>query len=46
MYNDLLGEKSVADKEAVNHPRVMIMDEINRKMMMENAIKTICAFEN
>ncbi len=25
--------------------RVMIMDEINRKMLMENSIKTICEYE-
>ena len=46
MYNDLLGEKSLADKEAVSHPREMIMDEVNRKMVMENAIRTICAYED
>lgn len=46
VYNDLLGEKSLADKESITYPRIMIMDEVNRKMMMENAIKTICAFEN
>lgn len=46
VYNDLLGEKTHAEKDAIYYPRVMIMDEINRKMMMENAIKTLSTFED
>lgn len=41
VYNDLLGEKTHAEKDAIHYPRVMSMDETNRKMLMENAIKTL-----
>lgn len=46
MYNDLLGEKLTAEKDEMHYSRVMIMDETNRKMLMENAIKTMCEYEN
>lgn len=46
VYNDLLGEKSHAEKDAIHYPRVMIMDEINRKMLMENAIRTLANYED
>ncbi len=46
VYNDLLGEKLTAEKDEMHYSRVMIMDETNRKMLMENAIKTICEYEN
>jgi hypothetical protein len=45
VYNDLLGEKLVADKDEMHYSRVMIMDEINRKMLMENSVKTITEYE-
>jgi hypothetical protein len=45
VYNDLLGEKLTAEKDEMRYSRVMIMDEINRKMLMENSVKTICEYE-
>ena len=29
----------------MRYSRVMIMDETNRRMLMENSIKTICEYE-
>lgn len=29
----------------MRYSRVMIMDDINRKMLMENSVKTICEYE-
>ena len=45
VYNDLLGEKIVADNDSMNYSRVMTMDETNRKMFMENAIIVLSEFE-
>jgi hypothetical protein len=42
----MLGEKTHAEKEAIHYPRVMIMDENNRKMLMENAVKTLAQYED
>jgi hypothetical protein len=46
VYNDLLGEKTHAEMDTIFYPRVMIMDEINRKLMMENAVKVLSAYEH
>lgn len=46
MYNELLGEKTHAEKDTIYYPRVMIMDEINRKMLMENAVKVLSQYED
>lgn len=45
MYNILLGEKAHAEKEAIVYSRMMPMEEINRKMTMENVIKTLITYE-
>lgn len=45
VYNDLLGEKITAEKESMHYSRVMQMDEINRKMFMENSVKVLADFE-
>jgi len=46
VYNDLLGEKTHAELDTIFYPRVMIMDEVNRKLMMENAVKVLSAYED
>lgn len=45
VYNDLLGEKTQVEKDAISYSRVMIMEETNRKMMMENAISILSSYE-
>ena len=45
IYNDLLGEKIVAEHDSMHYSRVMIMDEINRKMFMENAVCVLSEYE-
>ena len=45
VYNDLLGEKLTAEKDEMHYSRVMIMDEINRKMLMENSVRILCDYE-
>ena len=45
VYNDLLGEKITAEKDSMHYSRVMQMDEINRKMFMEIAVKILADFE-
>ena len=46
LYNELLSEKVVAEKDAVLYSRVMIFDELNRKMFLENAVETLATYED
>ncbi len=46
VYNQLLGEKAQVDKDSITYGRVMIMQEINRKMMLQNAIQTMTEYED
>ena len=36
----------VAEKDSVHLSRVMVFDEINRKMFLENAVSTLSAYED
>lgn len=33
VYNELLSEKVVANKDSMEYPRVMIFDEINKRLL-------------
>ena len=46
VYNQLLGEKAQVDKDSIVYSRVMPMEEINRKMTMENAMKVLVSYED
>lgn len=45
VYNQLLGEKAQVEKDAIVYSRMMPMEEVNRKMTMENAIQTLISYE-
>ena len=36
----------MADKDAMHYPRVMVMDETNRKMFLENSVRMLSSYEN
>ena len=42
----MLGEKAQVDKDSIVYSRVMPMEEINRKMTMENAMKVLVSYED
>lgn len=46
IYNSLLGEQVTIEKGVVIPPRVMVFDEVNRKMFLENAISTLSFYED
>jgi hypothetical protein len=44
IYNDLLGEKIIAEKDSMHYSRVMQMDDTNRKMFVESAVKVLADY--
>lgn len=44
VYNELLSEKVVANRDSMEYPRVMIFDEINKRLLSEPAIRTLCQY--
>jgi hypothetical protein len=45
VFNEILSEKIIANKDSMEYPRVMVFDEINRRLLSEQSIKTLCHFE-
>lgn len=42
VFNEILSEKIIANKDSMEYPRVMIFDEINKRLLSEQSVRVLC----
>jgi len=45
LFNQILADKTVISKDSIENPRVMVFDEVNKKLLSEGAIRAVCDYE-